>query len=233
MAEVLEFLKGLGDCFPAVVAIRLVAAMILGGIVGLERSKHGRSAGMRTHILVCIGSALAALIGVYGNTIGFSGDPLRIAAQVISGIGFLGAGLILIQNKSKIVGLTTAAGLWNTAVIGLACGIGFYEGALLCEFMAFLTALVLPRIEMWFSKNDKHSMLYVELEESSFVNGFYDKVRDSNFGELHRLDITSPRSDTGDHVGVVITITLPKHKDIREFEKELRVLSGVVLAVEL
>ena len=133
MDAIIKFFE---DYSAASAAIRLVLALIFGAVIGLERTKHGRQAGMRTHILVAVGACLSALIGVYAVTKGFSTDPLRVGAQVVSGIGFLGAGIILIQNKSRIVGLTTSAGLWNTAAIGLALGIGFYEGALICFGMS-------------------------------------------------------------------------------------------------
>ena len=108
------------------VSVRLLLALFMGAAIGLERTKHGRSAGMRTHVLVCIGAALSSLIGVFAVQNGLSGEATRVGAQVISGIGFLGAGLILVQNRSRIIGLTTAAGLWNTAIIGLALGTGHW-----------------------------------------------------------------------------------------------------------
>ena len=142
-----KFLAYLEDFSAGSVAIRLALALILSGIIGLERTKHGRQAGMRTHILVAVGACLASLIGVFAVEEGFATDPMRLGAQVVSGIGFLGAGIILIQNRSRIVGLTTSAGLWNTAVLGLALGIGFYEGGLICFFISLVTSLLLPKIE--------------------------------------------------------------------------------------
>lgn len=121
--------------------IRIVVAAILGGAIGIEREYHAKDAGFRTHLLVAIGSALFTVISMYGfdsflggKSISF--DPSRIAAQIVTGIGFLGAGTIIFQ-KQFIRGLTTAAGLWVTAAIGLACGCGMYFIALLT------TALVL------------------------------------------------------------------------------------------
>ena len=104
--------------------LRLVVAMALGGIVGLEREYRAKDAGFRTHFLVAIGSALFTLISIYGFVEGVK-DTSRVAAQVVSGIGFLGAGLIVFQ-RNVIRGLTTAAGLWVTAAIGMACGVGLF-----------------------------------------------------------------------------------------------------------
>ena len=114
--------------------LRLVVAMALGGIVGLEREYRAKDAGFRTHFLVAIGSALFTLISIYGFAEGVK-DTSRVAAQVVSGIGFLGAGLIVFQ-RNVIRGLTTAAGLWVTAAIGMACGVGmFYVAALVTVLM--------------------------------------------------------------------------------------------------
>ena len=95
------------------VLIRCAAAIIVGAIIGSERAKHGRAAGMRTHILVCLGATMTAMTGLYiAEIMGMSSDVSRIAAQVISGVGFLGAGMIVLKSNSVITGLTTAAGVW-------------------------------------------------------------------------------------------------------------------------
>lgn len=116
------------------VSLRLIIAMVLGGIVGLEREYRAKDAGFRTHFLVALGSALFTLLSVYGFAEGVK-DTSRVAAQVVSGIGFLGAGIIVFQ-KNVIRGLTTAAGLWVTAAIGMACGVGqFYMAVLVTVLM--------------------------------------------------------------------------------------------------
>ena len=105
------------------VVIRLFAAAIMGGIIGSERGRHGRAAGVRTHILVCVGAATTSLTSLFlNNILGSQGDLARLSAQVISGIGFLGAGTILIRNSTVITGLTSAAGMWATAATGIAIG---------------------------------------------------------------------------------------------------------------
>ena len=108
------------------VIVRILLAMLLGGIIGIEREQSKRPAGFRTHILVCVGASMTALIGLFiWYQMGDVTDPVRISAQVISGIGFLGVGTILVKEHDHITGLTTAAGLWTTAAIGIACGYGF------------------------------------------------------------------------------------------------------------
>jgi putative Mg2+ transporter-C (MgtC) family protein len=145
----------------------------------------------------------------------------------------LGAGLILVQNKFKIAGLTTAAGLWNTAIIGLACGFAFYEGAIVCFLLAMVTSLFLPQIEYWFSKNDKHTMIYMEMHTNASVNRIYDILRNSNFGEIHKIDIVSPRSGNSEHIGIEFTLTLQKRSNVYNLEKTLCSIEGIVFAVEI
>lgn len=125
--------------------LRLCLAALLGGFIGLERESHQRPAGLRTHILVCLGSALVMLISIYGFS-STNRDPARMAAQVISGIGFLGAGTIM-REGSTIKGLTTAASLWVVSGIGLAVGSGFYLGGALTTALVVLTLGFLESIE--------------------------------------------------------------------------------------
>ena len=115
--------------------IRTILALICAGVIGFERDAHGSAAGLRTHILVCFGAMIAMSTGVFAAT-HFSGDAFRIGAQVVSGIGFLGAGTIMV-NRGHIKGLTTAAGLWASACIGLAIGTGFYEAAIVGTVSVF------------------------------------------------------------------------------------------------
>ena len=128
---------------------RLVVSLILGGLVGIERGAQGRAAGFRTHILVCMGSALIMMTSMHiyevykGLTVA---DPGRIAAQVVSGIGFLGAGTIL-RFKTGIMGLTTAASLWAVAGIGLAVGSGFYIAAFFTVILALVTLEIFSKLE--------------------------------------------------------------------------------------
>lgn len=112
------------------VLLRTVLAMVFSGILGYEREKKGRPAGFRTYMVVCIGSEIAMMTGIFLSRELGSTDPSRIAAQVISGIGFLGAGTILVTRQNQVKGLTTAAGLWADACLGLALGSGFYSGAI-------------------------------------------------------------------------------------------------------
>lgn len=131
------------------ITFRLVFAFVLGGIIGFEREKKGRSAGLRTHILVCAGSCLIMLVSIYiyeSYKHEVTLDPARIAAGVVTGIGFLGAGTI-IRSAQEVHGLTTAASVWLSAAIGLAVGCGFFSGALVTTVIALITLLMLKPLE--------------------------------------------------------------------------------------
>lgn len=127
------------------VTLRLFVALLLGGIVGIEREFRSKDAGFRTHFLVALGSALFCVVSQYGFGIDLK-DSSRVAAQVVSGIGFLGAGTIIFQ-KNMVRGLTTAAGLWVTAAIGLACGTGMYAAAAIATVMILLGLEVLNALD--------------------------------------------------------------------------------------
>jgi putative Mg2+ transporter-C (MgtC) family protein len=129
----------------------LVMAVVLGGLIGLEREIHGHPAGMRTHIIVCVGSALITLVSTsIGDVNGGKGDPARLSAQIVSGIGFLGAGAIL-REGSSVRGLTTAASVWTTAGIGIALGADAFYGelAVVATIIVLFTLWILNRVEDW------------------------------------------------------------------------------------
>ena len=127
------------------VGLRILAALVIGGIIGLERGMKNRPAGLRTYMLVCVGSCLIMLTNQFIFQTTSLGDPTRMGAQVVSGIGFLGAGTIVVTQHNQIKGLTTAAGLWASAAVGLAVGIGFYEAALVGGISIFVILTLLHR----------------------------------------------------------------------------------------
>ncbi|MBQ9863557.1 MAG: MgtC/SapB family protein, partial [Lachnospiraceae bacterium] len=127
------------------IVVRILVSVVLGGIIGLERGLKNRPAGLRTYMLVCVGSCLIMLTNQYIYQMYNVGDPVRMGAQVVSGIGFLGAGTIVVTRRNQIKGLTTAAGLWASAAVGLAVGIGLYEAAILGGAAIFLVLSIIHR----------------------------------------------------------------------------------------
>ena len=148
------------------VALRILAAVFIAGILGLEREKKSRAAGLRTYILVCMGSCLIMLTNQYIYQTTGAGDPMRLGAQVVSGIGFLGAGTIIVTKHNQIKGLTTAAGLWASAGVGLALGVGFYEAAFTAGFAVFAILTLLQRWDDKMKGKTRIIELYIELAES-------------------------------------------------------------------
>lgn len=215
------------------VIIRLFLAMVCGGIIGLERGKQGRAAGMRTHILVCLGAALAAMLGFYAMELlgDNSGDPLRVAAQVISGIGFLGVGTIMLKGRFQIVGLTTAAGLWTAAAVGLALGAGFYEGAIITFLLSVLTVTVVHRLEYSINKKYRRFGMYIEVISDEHVRRTIDFVR-AKFA-VTDIQVTSPRSGRSGNVGIeVVVLNRDFATSPDEVGKVLEAEEYVVFAIE-
>lgn len=183
------------------VIFRIILAAVAGGCIGSERGRHGRAAGLRTHILVCVGAALTTLTGLYvTEVLNLSGDPMRLGAQVISGIGFLGAGTIMTRNQSQIIGLTTAAGLWSTACIGLAIGVGCYWAVAIAFLVVIVTISLLTNLERPI-KQAKGNVYYVELASAIHVNDLFELLG----GSFSELQVLPPRSGTNGNVGILCT----------------------------
>lgn len=210
------------------VALRLVLALVMGGLIGVERGMHGRAAGMRTHVLVCLGACMTALVGAYvSKTINPDEDVTRIAAQVISGIGFLGAGTILIRNQAIITGLTTAAGVWCTATIGIALGYGFYLGALIATIITIVTATLLTRLE---SDKKKQMRVYLELKDANLLTPTMDAIQQLYPSAKHP-DISAPKSGVINAVGVSLDMNIAKAEQ-ENCLKTLSDMDNVLFAIE-
>lgn len=223
MKELLEMLTEFNS---ASILVRLILAVIAGGIIGMERGKHGSAAGLRTHILVCIGATMTALTGIFVyETLGISGDVLRLAAQVISGIGFLGAGMIIVKNTNTITGLTTAAGMWATAAIGIAVGFGFYFGALIATVACVFTAAFLSRLD---KRHKQATHIYVEICVNKNINEILDKIRESLDPDAI-IEAIPPKSNVPNTVGIYVTVS--NIKTIDQIKEQISELEGIVFWV--
>lgn len=161
------------------ILLRLVLAVLFGGAIGVERATKRHAAGFRTYILVCVGATLAMLVNQYTVVTFDSGDATRLGAQVISGIGFLGAGSILITSRSQVRGLTTAAGLWASACVGLAIGAGFYTAAIVTGLLILASLTLLPRVENFFRNRSKNIRIYIEIDNIEHVKDFIKYTREN------------------------------------------------------
>ncbi len=215
------------------IIIRLSMAAICGGLIGYDRGRKRRPAGFRTHILVCIGSALVMVTNQYIIDIMKYGgaDPTRLGAQVISGIGFLGAGTILVTGKQQVKGLTTAAGLWASACMGLAIGIGFYEGALMGCIFILGSMTLLHRFDAYVMSKTKLVDLYVELVSVKSISKFFDLIRNNNM-EITNVEILKTRT-AEDTVGLFVTIRQKERHDHMKILTLFGTLEDVVIVEEI
>lgn len=184
------------------VIFRALMAVIIGGLIGTERARHGRAAGMRTHILVCLGSMLTAMIGVHAVSVFGVGDVTRISAQVVSGVGFLGAGMIILKNGNVITGLTTAAGVWTTATIGMALGFGFYRGAIVVALLFLSTVILFAKLER---RKKSFEIIYVECDNMYRINALIEEFK-TVINTDFTTHIVPSKSGKDDNIGIHIVI---------------------------
>lgn len=213
------------------VIIRIFLAMFLGGLIGMEREKSKRPAGFRTHILVCVGACMTALIGLFvWQEMGDVTDPMRVSAQVISGIGFLGVGTILVKEHDHITGLTTAAGLWTTAAIGIACGYGFYSAALLGTLVVAITSAILFKLEKGTRRRNCVRSIYLEIMGTKYVNEYTDWFV-QELGAKNIL-IVAPRSAIKHNVGVEVILSVTDEEGVKAVLEKIREKEKVAFAIE-
>ena len=240
------------------VALRIVLAVIVGGIIGLERGRHGSQAGMRTHILVCLGGALTSLLGVYCTQIlGYDSDPLRISAQVVSGIGFLGVGTILIKGRFQITGLTTAAGIWATSGIGMAIGAGMIIvksdkmiTGLTTAAIMWTTAIIGVAVGVGFysgaliamlacvftaafltrleRKRKKATCIYIEIDDLHSLGRITDDIKTLIPDDSH-VELVSAKSGMAGHLGVLVITSMLK--DVDSVKSSVSALNGVYFVI--
>lgn len=180
------------------VILRIIASFILGGLLGLERGRKQRPAGLRTYMLVCVGACMIMLTNEYIVQVCGTGDPARMGSQVVSGIGFLGAGTIMVTRHNQIKGLTTAAGLWAAAAVGLATGIGFHEAAITGALVIFLTLSVLSSLDGRMHRRTDHFEAYVELPDTTSLGMFMDALQPRGITvEDVQLDTNHALNDNG------------------------------------
>ena len=214
------------------IILRLLFAVVLGGIIGFERGRSGRPAGLRTHILVCLGAALAMMTNQYiYEEFGVS-DPTRMAAQVISGIGFLGAGTILVTGRHQVKGLTTAAGLWATACMGLAIGIGFYKAAIAACIMITFATVVLHRFDNFLVSKSRIMDLYIEFSNTVPFTTVLDTLKGLQVN-IETIEIVKPTYGANAQVAAIMTIKLKQKKVRVDVIAKICSLEGVEFAEEI
>lgn len=224
----LEDIKLLAEFNAVSVVVKLLIALAIGALMGLERERKQRPAGIRTYTLVCVGSALACITNLYLNTLYPGIDPARIPAQIISGVGFLGAGTIMVTKINRIKGLTTAAGLWCCAAVGIAIGAGFYTGAILAGVIIVASLRIFEVVDDHYAKSSKYMTCYVEYSSKTFIKELvmYSKKKDYL---LFDLDITKD----SDGFFATFQIKVKDAKNKQEILGEMQELTDCVLVEEI
>ena len=226
------------------VMLRLTVAMAFGGLIGMERGKKRRAAGFRTYMLVCLGAALTMLLSQYeygmltsawsqtASQLGIRTDVSRFGAQVINGIGFLGAGTIIVTGRQEVKGLTTAAGLWASAIIGLAIGGGFYEGALFATFLIILAELLFSKLEYRMLENAPEINLYMESTDRSCLEQVLKLYREKNVKVLN-MEITRATGSEHHNACAIFSLRLNKKCKVELLLDAIHRVEGVAAVEEL
>lgn len=214
------------------ITIRLLFALIVGLIVGIDRERKRRVAGIKTHILVCLGSALVMITSQYMmEEFGDVADISRMGAQVISGVGFLGVGTIIVTGRNQVRGLTTAASIWVCACVGLAAGIGFIEGVIITLVLLVLTLKVLGKLDTIVRKSGREVDLYVEFVDNKGLLSFCDKIK-ADGHKIVKMQIGKCESEN-DFPNALFSIRTKNRDHIAKLPVELRRLKYIKSVEEL
>jgi putative Mg2+ transporter-C (MgtC) family protein len=229
----LPIFDSLRDLTNASIAVRMLLAVFCGGFIGIEREHKRRPAGFRTHILICLGAAMTTLTSQYLFLVrGDYTDISRLGAQVIAGIGFIGAGAIIVTHRRRVKGLTTAAGLWTCAIVGLAIGAGFYEGALIATALVLLAELVFSKLEYRIIRSSPELSLYIEYSEDTALKQVMLRLQESSI-KITNLEITRDSGKAGQKACAIFTLQAGKRSNFEKFLTEISSVDGIVSAEEL
>lgn len=229
----ISLFDSLRDVTFASLSLRLFLAVLCGGLIGIERAFKRRPAGFRTHILICLGAAMTTLTSqyLYLNLHYFT-DMARLGAQVISGIGFIGAGTIFVSRHQRVKGLTTAAGLWAAAIVGLALGAGFYEGGIIVTAMILISEIFFSRLEFRLLDHAPEINLYMEYTNRICLENVLALFHERGIKILN-MQITRSETNKKYNACAIFSLRLPKGCFIRQLTHELRMISGMISVEEL
>ena len=231
MLEIFDFQR-MGNIDVLTVSVRLIVALLCGGIIGIERERKQRPAGFRTHILICIGAAMTTLTSQYISfELQATTDLARLGAQVIAGIGFIGAGTIIVTKRKNVKGLTTAAGLWASAIVGLCAGAGFIEGSLITTVIIVIAELFLSRFEYFMISNSRTINIFVEYNDQSMLTTIIDTVKE-NSSYIRDIEITKSNNEVTNSCAI-FSLQMPRKTSHDKMLNAIANLDGVVSVEEL
>lgn len=214
------------------ICLRLLLATFMGGTIGFERSAHGQAAGIRTFSLVCLGAALVIIVDEYLVDLYQTGDPARLAAQVISGIGFLGAGSILVTGRNYIRGLTTAASLWATACLGICVGSGYFVGSLAAFMMLVFVMTVMTRISHRIDENLSVIRLYLEMDKNRGLEDLNRFVQERDYS-ISSIEKQKKAALQSKDIVLMVSIDLGKMSSHRDLLVQLNQLDTIHYTEEI
>lgn len=209
------------------IILRLLIASLVGFLIGFDRERKNKPAGIRTHILVCLGTALVTMTAVYAlyRFPDTNIDVTRLGGQMVAGIGFIGAGVIFISAKSRIEGLTSAAGMWACTCCGLAIGFGFFEGTLITVILIVITMLLIPVFERHMRRRETQFDLYIEFEQGTSLAGFLRLLHTEDISYSNYRVIQEDNGKDGPIA--ILSISMDKSADKGEFLTHVRELDGL------
>ena len=229
----LSIFNGLRTVTMLSVTVRMLLAVACGGIIGIEREYKRRPAGFRTHILICLGAAMTTLTSQYLYlNMHYYTDMARLGAQVVAGIGFIGAGTIIVTRRQRVKGLTTAAGLWAAAIIGLALGGGFYEGGIFATILILLAELLFSKLEYRMLENAPEINLYMEYTDKRCLENVLKLYRELNLKILN-LEITRPTGSEHHNACAIFSLRLNKKCQVEKLLADIHATRGVLSVEEL
>ena len=228
----LSIFDGVRDVTLVSVCLRMVLSVLCGGAIGVEREFKRRPAGFRTHILICLGAAMTTLTGQYLYlTMHYYTDIARLVAQGLAGVGFIGAGTSIVTKRQRVKGLTTAAGLWTAAIVGLCLGTGFYEGGLFTTGLILLAELAFSRLEYWMLSNTPEVNLYMEYRDKKCLDEVLQMFREQGVKILN-MEITRSKGSEHHNACVIFSLRLKKTTADR-LVAEMNRVEGIVSIEEL
>ena len=229
----LSIFDGLRTVTMLSVTVRMLLAVACGGVIGIEREYKRRPAGFRTHILICLGAAMTTLTSQYLYlNMHYYTDMARLGAQVVAGIGFIGAGAIIVTRRQRVKGLTTAAGLWASAIIGLALGGGFYEGGIFATLLILLAELFFSKLEYRMLENAPEINLYMEYTDKACLENILKLFRELNLKILN-LEITRPTGSEHHNACAIFSLRLNKRCRVEKLLADIHATQGVLSVEEL
>lgn len=215
------------------VSVRMLLTVICGGVIGVEREFKRRPAGFRTHILVCMGAAMTTMINQYLYLeLHYYTDMARLGAQVIAGIGFIGAGTIVVTRRQRVKGLTTAAGLWTSAIIGLTIGAGFYEAALMATMLVLIAELVFSKLEFYILNHTPEINLYIEYSDRKCLDQAMILFKKEMIKVLN-LEIVLSNIRESHDACVILSLRLSKKSAPEQLVNALLAIPGVQSVEEI